>query len=271
MENSHFAKGEAFLESMDYDKAIIEFSTYLETYPDNKDAIKRIGYCYLEQKKYEKAIEVFSQAVDKFPDDRDCWLYLGDAYVHSDRHRDACTVFQKAADIQEDLDVLLNLANSLKFTENTDECFEVFNRACQHYDDSAILHFNFGLACQELNNISTAIIHYQKAIQLDPDMMEAKTNLGVAYMTAEQYDLAIDHYRTLIKENPGIGDARFNLGTALAKKGLYKRALEAFRESEILLRNAYGPNDPKVAECQANIQLAQRFLNENHKSCCIIS
>ena len=68
-----------------------------------------------------------------------------------------------------------------------------------------------------------AITHYQRALEIKPDLAVAHDNLGVILAGHGQIDEAIDHYRKAVEIKPDYEEAHNNLGFLLLRKGASTR------------------------------------------------
>ena len=69
-----------------------------------------------------------------------------------------------------------------------------------------------------------AIVHFEKAVQLDPGFTVARANLGMVLARTGQTDKAIFHLKKVVEAKPDAAEDRRNLGHALATKGAFKEA-----------------------------------------------
>jgi tetratricopeptide (TPR) repeat protein len=77
--------------------------------------------------------------------------------------------------------------------------------------------FAKGVELHKAGDMLGAIEAYQNALELDPDMVEARSNLGAAFVRLGRYDDAIVDYREVLKRIPDQVQVRFNLALALYK------------------------------------------------------
>ena len=75
------------------------------------------------------------------------------------------------------------------------------------------------IAEQQQGDYQSAIRDYRKALQVRPDMMEAKVNLGAALSRTGQYDEAIAMYESALPSLSYKAPVLLNLGLAYYKKG----------------------------------------------------
>jgi protein O-GlcNAc transferase len=95
----------------------------------------------------------------------------------------------------------------------------------------AIAEYNHAVALHGAGRPEAAIGHYQRAVHLSPDLIEAHFNLGNAYCATGRPRLAIEAFEKLLKRNPRYAKAAYNLGTLLKSLGLNDQALTAYRQA----------------------------------------
>jgi tetratricopeptide (TPR) repeat protein len=92
-------------------------------------------------------------------------------------------------------------------------------------------HNNLALALVAAGKPEDALLHFDAALQIDPDSVEALTGVGGILVSAGKLDDAITRYRHALRVNPNDAIARADLGAALAEQG-------KFAEAETQLRAA---------------------------------
>lgn len=91
------------------------------------------------------------------------------------------------------------------------------------------VHFNLGNVLFSLEEKSQAARHFQLAVDLDPDYVEAWNNLGNALAELGRADEAIVALTRALDLEPGYADAHFNLAETLANLGEYEGARRHWR------------------------------------------
>jgi tetratricopeptide (TPR) repeat protein len=79
-------------------------------------------------------------------------------------------------------------------------------------------HFREGNDLSRAGEFDKAAEQYEKALETDPEYVDAMTNLGVAYYNLGQLDKAIEQYNKAIKIAPSDADIRSNLAAAHVQK-----------------------------------------------------
>ena len=125
-----------------------------------------------------------------------------------------------------------------------------------------------GLALARRGKVNKAIVHYRKALEIDPDFVAAHNNLGLALAGRGQVEEAIVHYRKALMIRPDNADAYNNLGAAMAECGRVNKAIAYYRKAlEIRPDNAEVHNNfgialagrGQVAEAIAHFQSALKI------------
>jgi protein O-GlcNAc transferase len=133
---------------------------------------------------------------------------------------------------------------------------------------------NTGASLQREGKLDEAILWYQKAIKLNPNVDVPYNNLGNIFQDKGQLDEAIACYQNALDLNPNFTGAYYNLGDALQDKGqldeaiaLYQRAIaldpkfaSAYNNLAIVLRNK-GQIEEAIICCKKAIEIDPTLLN----------
>jgi len=90
---------------------------------------------------------------------------------------------------------------------------------------------NLGFAYRKKGKIDEAISHYEHALAIDPDYLDAHNNLGVAYAKKGRFDEAIKEYRKALVINPNHLLTHYNLGVAYGEKGRLDEAISEYKKA----------------------------------------
>jgi len=85
-------------------------------------------------------------------------------------------------------------------------------------------HVNIGLIRQGQGKAEDALECYEKALQIDPNLLTAWINMTSVCTMLEQDDKAVESARQAVTLEPDSGMARNNLAVALYFSGEYKEA-----------------------------------------------
>ena len=104
-----------------------------------------------------------------------------------------------------------------------------------------LAHNNLGNDLLEAGKVDEAMIHIQKAMEIQPDYPEAYYILGNALVKKGRMDEAITQYQKAVEIRPYYTDAYINLGNVLFKKGRVDEAIARFQKALEI-----SPGDPKA-------------------------
>jgi tetratricopeptide (TPR) repeat protein len=79
--------------------------------------------------------------------------------------------------------------------------------------------------------VDEAIVHFQKALKIDPNFAEAHYNLALSCLQAGKVDDAIVHFQKSIELQPHLLPAYNSLGDAFRQKGMAPEAMDAYQKA----------------------------------------
>ncbi len=87
---------------------------------------------------------------------------------------------------------------------------------------------NLGNSYLAVGNISQAQLSLEKAVKINPTLLESRTNLGNIYLQTDRIDDAIYEYKYSLKLNRDDAGTHNNLGNAYAKKRQFNDAIAEY-------------------------------------------
>jgi Tfp pilus assembly protein PilF len=99
-----------------------------------------------------------------------------------------------------------------------------------------------------MGRIDEAVVHYQKALELNPNHVDAHNNLGILLANMGQADAAIAHFRKALETSPHAVRVLKNLGMALVQSGQVIDATSVFQNALALARSAGDEAQTKTIE-----------------------
>ncbi len=122
-----------------------------------------------------------------------------------------------------------NLGNVLFKTGNVDEAMVHCQKALEINPDFAEAHNNLGDTLFQKGRVDEAIAHCQRALEINPHFAEAHNNLGNALLQKDRVDEAITHFQKALEIKPDFAEAHINLGSALLQKGRMDEAIAQYQ------------------------------------------
>jgi tetratricopeptide (TPR) repeat protein len=109
-----------------------------------------------------------------------------------------------------------------------------------HYNlGSAFMQMNLGDVLARKGLPDEAMVHYQAAIDLQPDYANAYYNRGSVLLTEGRIDEAVADLEKTLQIEPNDADAHTSLGNAFLRKGSLQEAIAHYKEASVL-----APEDP---------------------------
>jgi len=118
--------------------------------------------------------------------------------------------------------------------------------------DSAVAHYNLGLALNLQGRTAEAISSFLKALALNPRDGSILFNLGCMYKSRGQYDKASDFFRRTLEIEPSHARAYNNLGIVLNDGGRSEEAIACYKKALEV--------NPNAADVYINLGCALRQL-----------
>jgi Flp pilus assembly protein TadD len=163
--------------------------------------------------------------------------------------KDSETLFRHTLDVTRDNWLAqTNLGIALAQSGKTKEAIVHYEQALQVKPDLADAHYNLGISLARVGRTPEAMDHWERALQVEPDFAEVDNNLGIALAQAGRLPDAIEHLEHAVRVEPDFADAHYNLGIALSQVG---RVPEAIAQYEQALRI-----NPDLVDAHFNLGLA---------------
>ena len=99
-------------------------------------------------------------------------------------------------------------------------------------DEKAEAALRQGINAVKNNDLSTAIINFTKAIEIDPKYAIAYYNRGIAYYSLMKYPEALADYTKAIELDPKYADAYYNREEVYKALGITKEANSDFAKTK---------------------------------------
>jgi cytochrome c-type biogenesis protein CcmH/NrfG len=107
-----------------------------------------------------------------------------------------------------------------------EKAIEEYKRAIEINPDSVEAYYHLGMAYSSLGKYKEAVEAYGRAIRIKPEYAAAYYNLGHAYSNLNQHDKAIKAFRRSIQYEPDNVEAYFALGNAYSDSGKEDKAVD---------------------------------------------
>lgn len=180
----------------------------------------------LQKREYTEAIRYYSEALIKKPDFADAYNNRGLAKFRNDDREGALLDYGHALDADPDFaTAYLNRAEARLQTGDATGSLADLLRIENPYRDSTFYQSRLGDTYVRLNKPAQAQVAYDRALQLQPDNVEALTNRGALYFSQKTYEPAQRDIQRALQLAPTQDAALNNQSLLLAHAGKYAEAL----------------------------------------------
>lgn len=172
-----------------------------------------LGRIAANNNKLPEAVTRYRQAIELFPDYGTAHYALGMAL------RD----LGQTSEAQQHL----TLSQQLKFSQPTlDDRLIV---AIAEMNAGASKHLKRGALLEGAGKLEESIAEHEKALELNPWLVQAHINLISLYGRTQQIEKAEKHYREALAVNPDLPDIHYNFGVLLVSQNRPREAAQAFQ------------------------------------------
>jgi lipoprotein NlpI len=167
------------------------------------DMLIHRGVVYERKGDYDKAIQDYDSAIDSNPNLFEAYYNRGRIYEKKGEHDRAIRDFDQAIQINPsyvNIFIIHGVAN-----ENIgeyDQAIQDYNQAIKHNPSNATAFYNRANAYRSKGEHDQAIQDYNQAIRLKPNYANAYNNRGNAYRSNNQLNLALKDYDEAIRLDP---------------------------------------------------------------------
>jgi superkiller protein 3 len=158
--------------------------------PANAEVLSRIGLIFLEANRMERARKVISDSIAMDDSDAEAWNNLGVVYYRTKDYPKAVEAYERAVRLDPQFASASNNLGTLylrMFLERKDlgmmpKAIDAFDRAISNDPNLASAYNGRASAFKFSDRAGEAITDWQKALELQPDFVDAYFNLGITYL-----------------------------------------------------------------------------------------
>jgi protein O-mannosyl-transferase len=114
------------------------------------------------------------------------------------------------------------------------DSFTLFEHTLAVTPPNLLIEHNLGLAMGDSGRYDEAAVHFEKALQMDPNFYDALVGLGATREFQGRLPEAIQYFQAAIRSRPDTPKAHVQLGRALWKQNDHQAALEEMRRASQL-------------------------------------
>ncbi len=188
----HYELASAYHRLQIFDKALLEYEKAIEVGPKNAQYCEGVGRLWRDWGMPKSGIDYLQKALELRPSYIEAWNSLGTIYDQLREFSEAQRCYLKALEFNSELD---------------------------------FVNSNLSFSYLQTGQLQAAVYYGERAVQLNPNLVEGRNNLGVAYFMANDFARAIEQFKVIADE----AEAHNNLGVLLLKKERNSEAMEQFQ------------------------------------------
>ena len=191
----------------------------LKKNPNNINLMSKLGIMLAETDQPDRAIDLLEYCIQKDPNDPENFNFLGVAYYKK--------------------------RNASKALENYRKALELDNNYASVYNNIGSLYLALYLGGKKTDEqlYTRAMESFNRALEMDPRLFSAYNGRGAAYKFKNQGELAISDWKKAIEINPNYLDAYFNIAHTYLEMGKKAPALEILVLCRERFENKLTPKD----------------------------
>lgn len=224
---NHYLSGVLYQRNGQFDEAAEEFRKASDLLPDSMLLSVRLVQFYIDAQDYENAEVMCRRVLERAPEDASLWIILATLCQHLGKHEEAAEALAKAESLApespEDFEGLLRVAEMANDRIMT---IDVLKKLAEMNPTSPQVQLRLGMTLARINNGKDAQAALEKALELDPSMVQARSILGIVYLEDDKNEAAAEQFRVYLDKMPEDDGTREFLAGALGRMGQYSDALK---------------------------------------------
>ncbi|HEX7546088.1 MAG TPA: tetratricopeptide repeat protein [Gemmatimonadaceae bacterium] len=178
-----------------YDDALATLREGLALYPNATELHVGVGYARVARDEFAWARRSFDEALVLDPDHEDALAGLGETLLKFGQTSGALKSFHRILELgyQDDIELMLQVGRALFRDGLVDEAKEYFETAVQQVPDNAEAVAMVGYTEHRAGRDAEAIATLRRALQLDPEYVEARIYLANILYDRGEYEAALYH------------------------------------------------------------------------------
>jgi DNA-binding response OmpR family regulator len=191
----------------DEEKAAHYYLRTRKSHPTCVRSLEGLADLFLRRGKPEKAHFIFKDLLKANPKAKDIYYARAKLYEQEKNYDDALADVEVfLSENESHIDALKLKAKILTKRKNFEAALQIY-LALQEHSSTADLQSKIAITYIKLKNFKQAILHFENAIDMDPQNPNYFFNMGYAFEVSKNYPKAIDCYQRTQELDPASTDA----------------------------------------------------------------
>lgn len=221
--NNSIEKGSTIIEDNNEEKISVldSLSEMIVDSPDNSNTYYRRALYFYDEGEYTQAIDDIQRALLIDSTVAEFHFIEGNIYYDDQRFKEAFQSYQKTVNYDSEHELaILKLCQIELVLQNYDLAFEMVNKALKINPMNANAYYLKGFIYLDSRDTATAISSFQTAIEVDPDHYDSYIILGKIWLY-ENPEFAESYFNRAIEIQPQSIEALYNIGVLYQNQERY--------------------------------------------------
>ncbi|MFN2430125.1 MAG: tetratricopeptide repeat protein [Cryomorphaceae bacterium] len=213
----------------DYDGAIESLIQSLEINPNHEASLFELGYCFDMAQELETGVEFFQKYLEENPYSFVGWYNLALCF-------EKLSLFEKAIEsvdfciaIKDDFTNAYTLKGNLYTSLDQDVlAISAYAESIPFDEENPVVYVSIGECCERLGRVSEAYVNYKKALELDPNYVDALMGMGALKELEQDFTSSIAFYKEALSHDDTNLDNWHIMAELLIKIGKIDDAEQAY-------------------------------------------
>jgi len=217
--------------------------------PDYLPAKLRLANCLLASAEWDTSGRLYADIVEQHPDNADAYYGLGRVRAARRDLAGAAVAYRKATELFPEFGAaryaLALTYRALGKADQAGEQLHLYEKnkvgvppagdpllaEVHALNRSATYQVQYGAELEKQGKLEESAAAHEKALEIDPQLVQAHINLIELYGRLGQFEKAEEHYRTAIRLNPDSAESFYNYGVLLLSTDKFQLAEDPFRKT----------------------------------------
>jgi tetratricopeptide (TPR) repeat protein len=222
---AHNNLGSAYQDEGRMKEAIAQYHESIRIQPHFLRAYVNLALAMDREGRSDIAIAFFQHVIVNWPQFGAGRAMLADILRKQEKPSDAIRSYLESLQIEEFPEVHVRLGYTLASEGKTEEAIFHFHRALEMQPQLVDARVNLGILLVRKGMTEEARKQYLTALRYAPEQAEAHFSLGNLYLREGKLEDARRHLTEAVQANPGHAGARTNLGVTLGRQGNIQEAI----------------------------------------------
>ena len=199
----YLAIGKDYLRLGKTESALISLKRSLRLNPREIEARELIAKIYLHQRKWKLAektnMEILSQDSTRI----ESYYNLALIYLQRNEGEKAAKMYRHILSLQQvpDPQILLGLGELYMNLEHFKKAADVYHQLINLNPNEGFGYYGLGTAIEAMGDTARAVENYSRALQLTPNLLEARDRLSQIYLARHEWNKALHIYLEAVKKD----------------------------------------------------------------------